>query len=102
MVVKANLPRYPDPSLVDGGRSPQSATFREAGKSFDFYTYMIMIFDSRVKLQRAADQFTRCNWTPFEGWKVKGKVRKVVLRGQVAFKDGKILAEQGYGRNVRE
>jgi len=50
---------------------------------------------------KAADQFTRCNWTPFEGWKVKGKVRKVVLRGQTAFEDGKILAEKGYGQNVR-
>ncbi|NWG33780.1 MAG: amidohydrolase family protein [Chloroflexi bacterium] len=50
---------------------------------------------------KAADQFTRCGWTPFDGWKVKGKVRKVVLRGQVAFEDGKVLAEQGYGRNVR-
>jgi len=51
---------------------------------------------------KAADQFTRCGWTPFEGWKVKGRVRKVVLRGKVAFEDGKVLAEQGYGRNVRE
>jgi carbamoyl-phosphate synthase/aspartate carbamoyltransferase/dihydroorotase len=50
---------------------------------------------------KADDQFTRCGWTPFEGWKVKGRVRKVVLRGQVAFEDGKILAEKGYGRNVR-
>jgi carbamoyl-phosphate synthase/aspartate carbamoyltransferase/dihydroorotase len=51
---------------------------------------------------RAADQFTRCGWTPFEGWKVRGKVRKVVLRGKTAFEDGKILVEAGYGRNVRE
>ena len=50
---------------------------------------------------KAADQFTRCNWTPFEGWRVKGKVTKVVLRGQVAFEDGKILVEKGYGQNVR-
>jgi carbamoyl-phosphate synthase/aspartate carbamoyltransferase/dihydroorotase len=50
---------------------------------------------------KASEQFTRCNWTPFEGWKVKGKVRKVVLRGQVAYEDGKIFAEQGYGRNVK-
>lgn len=50
---------------------------------------------------KAENQFTRCGWTPFEGWKVKGKVRKVVLRGKVAFEDGKVLAEQGYGRNVR-
>jgi dihydroorotase-like cyclic amidohydrolase len=50
---------------------------------------------------RAADQFTRCGWTPFEGWKVRGKVRKVVLRGKTAFENEKILVEQGYGKNVR-
>jgi carbamoyl-phosphate synthase/aspartate carbamoyltransferase/dihydroorotase len=50
---------------------------------------------------KAENQFTRCGWTPFEGWKVKGRVRKVVLRGKTAFEDGKILVEQGYGRNVR-
>ena len=51
---------------------------------------------------RAAQQFTRCGWTPFEGWKVKGKVRKVVLRGNTAFEDEKILAEPGYGENIRK
>ena len=50
---------------------------------------------------KAADQFTRCGWTPFEGWKVKGRVTRVVLRGRDAFKDGKVLAEQGFGKNVR-
>jgi hypothetical protein len=33
---------------------------------------------------------------------VKGKVRKVVLRGKTAFEHGKIQVEQGYGRNIRE
>ena len=51
---------------------------------------------------KAEDQFTHCGWTPFEGWKVKGKVTKVVLRGHTAFEDGKVLAEQGYGKNVRQ
>ena len=51
---------------------------------------------------KATDQFTRCGWTPFEGWRVKGKVRKVVLRGKTAFEDGKILVQPGYGRNVRD
>ena len=50
---------------------------------------------------KAADQFTRCGWTPFEGWQVKGRVRRVVLRGKTAFEDGKILIEAGFGRNVR-
>ncbi len=51
---------------------------------------------------KAENQFTRCGWTPFEGWKVKGKVRKVVLRGRTAFENGRILVEQGYGKNVKE
>jgi dihydroorotase-like cyclic amidohydrolase len=50
---------------------------------------------------KASDQFTRCGWTPFDGWKVKGKVKRVILRGREAFKDGKILVEPGYGKNVR-
>jgi hypothetical protein len=29
-------------------------------------------------------------------------VRKVVLRGETAFEDGKVLAKPGHGRNVRE
>lgn len=57
--------------------------------------------DAEYEIQ-AAKQFTRCGWTPFEGWKVRGKVRKVILRGQPAFEDGKILASLGYGRNVRQ
>ncbi len=49
----------------------------------------------------AADLHSRCGWTPFEGWQVKGRVRLVVLRGREAFRDGRVLAEPGYGRNVR-
>jgi carbamoyl-phosphate synthase / aspartate carbamoyltransferase / dihydroorotase len=51
---------------------------------------------------KAAGQFTRCGWTPFEGWQVKGRVRKVVLRGVEAYRDGKILVAPGFGRNVRD
>ena len=51
---------------------------------------------------RAADLHSRCGWTPFEGWKVKGRIRRVVLRGRDAFKDGKVAAENGFGRNVRD
>lgn len=37
-----------------------------------------------------AMQFTKSKWTPFEGMKVKGKVRRVVLRGEVAYIDGQV------------
>jgi carbamoyl-phosphate synthase/aspartate carbamoyltransferase/dihydroorotase len=59
--------------------------------------------DEKAEFQiRASEQFTRCGWTPFEGWSVRGKVRKVVLRGKTAFEDGKILVDPGYGKNTRK
>jgi carbamoyl-phosphate synthase/aspartate carbamoyltransferase/dihydroorotase len=50
----------------------------------------------------AAQTYTRCGWTPFEGWKVRGKVQQVVLRGQVVVQDGMILAKPGTGKNIRK
>jgi carbamoyl-phosphate synthase/aspartate carbamoyltransferase/dihydroorotase len=50
---------------------------------------------------RAANQQTRCGWTPFEGWQVRGRVRKVVLRGAEVFRDGAILVKPGFGRDIR-
>lgn len=49
----------------------------------------------------AKGTFTRCAWTPFEGWRVRGRVQRVVLRGKEVFKDGQLVGEPGYGRNLR-
>jgi dihydroorotase-like cyclic amidohydrolase len=50
---------------------------------------------------RSQELFTRCGWTPFEGWKVRGRVRRVVLRGREAFREGRVLVPPGFGRNLR-
>lgn len=51
---------------------------------------------------RAAESHTRCGWTPFEGRRVYGRVRRVVLRGAEAFVDGNVLAAPGTGKNLRD
>jgi carbamoyl-phosphate synthase/aspartate carbamoyltransferase/dihydroorotase len=50
---------------------------------------------------RAQDHHTRCGWTPFEGHRVYGRIRRVVLRGQDAYREGRVLAQPGSGRNLR-
>jgi dihydroorotase-like cyclic amidohydrolase len=50
---------------------------------------------------QAACNYTRCGWTPFEGWQVRGRVKRVVLRGQEAYQDGVVLARPGSGKNLR-
>jgi carbamoyl-phosphate synthase/aspartate carbamoyltransferase/dihydroorotase len=56
--------------------------------------------DARWEI-RADKTFTRCGWTPFEGMPVQGRVERVVLRGQDAYRDGKILAQPGSGQNIK-
>lgn len=47
---------------------------------------------------RNEDLKTKCGWSPFNGRKVAGRVKRVTLRGQVVYEDGKILAEPGSGK----
>jgi carbamoyl-phosphate synthase / aspartate carbamoyltransferase / dihydroorotase len=63
-------------------------------------TYVEIDPDERYEI-RASDMYSRCGWTPFEGWQVTGRVRRVVLRGTQVFCDGKVLAPPGFGQNLR-
>lgn len=50
----------------------------------------------------AANTFTRCGWTPFEGRKVVGRVNRVILRGREVFRGRQVLAQPGFGKNIRK
>jgi carbamoyl-phosphate synthase/aspartate carbamoyltransferase/dihydroorotase len=43
---------------------------------------------------------TKCGWTPFAGLTAGGRVRRVVLLGEVVYEDGRVLAEPGTGKIV--
>jgi len=50
---------------------------------------------------RGSELRSKCAWTPFEGWPVRGRVRGVFLRGRAAYREGRVLAPPGFGVNVR-
>ncbi len=47
-----------------------------------------------------AEMQTRAAWTPFEGWALRGRVERVVLRGREAYAHGRVTVEPGYGREI--
>lgn len=49
---------------------------------------------------RNENLFTKCKWSPFDGWKVKGKVKSVTIRGTKVFENDKILAKPGFGKII--
>jgi dihydroorotase (multifunctional complex type) len=64
-------------------------------------------FDADLVLIRLDEEYvlqkpwqTKSNWSPFEGWRVRGRLAQVYLRGHKVVSDGEIRAEPGLGREV--
>jgi len=48
----------------------------------------------------ASSLYTKCGWSPFEGRKLKGKVKCTIVNGKIAYENGEVLAPEGNGREV--
>ncbi|MBN1535515.1 MAG: hypothetical protein JW908_02200, partial [Anaerolineales bacterium] len=64
-------------------------------------TWIEVDMESTWEIQ-ASNMYTRCGWTPFEGRKVRGKIRRGILRGNLVYENGKVLAQPGSGLDVRQ
>ncbi|KAL3222593.1 hypothetical protein MRX96_028374 [Rhipicephalus microplus] len=62
-------------------------------------TYIEVDLDEEWTIPKAPT-YSRAGWTPFAGLKVRGQVRRVVIRGEVVFVDGQVLVEPGFGQDV--
>jgi dihydropyrimidinase len=61
----------------------------------------IVIFDpDETRTIRASDMHSACDYDPFEGWEVTGWPTITVLRGEIAYAKGHILARPGIGRLI--
>ncbi len=67
------------------GLTPQTDTWIEVDTSETF---------------KLKTRFSKCGWSPFDGWVVTGRVKRVILRDRLAFDNGVVLAPPGFGRNV--
>jgi dihydropyrimidinase len=59
----------------------------------------IVVFDPNVEhTMSAKTHHMKCDYSAYEGWKVKGKCRQTILRGTVAIDQGKALVRKGFGK----
>jgi dihydropyrimidinase len=62
----------------------------------------LVVFDpNRERTLSAADQYTNCDYNPYEGWTVRGFPRTVLLGGQMIVDDSKFLDGSGTGQFVK-
>ncbi|KAI4473730.1 hypothetical protein M0804_015210 [Polistes exclamans] len=64
-------------------------------------TYIEVDLDDEWVIPEAMP-FSKAQWTPFAGMKVRGSVHRVVLRGEVAYVEGQVLVNPGFGQDIRE
>ena len=59
----------------------------------------IVVFDpNQSHTISAKTHHMKCDYSAYEGWKVKGKCRTTILRGTVAVDQGKALVGKGFGK----
>jgi dihydropyrimidinase len=62
----------------------------------------IIIFDPHEKHTLSAKtHHMNVDYSGYEGWEMTGKVKTVLLRGQVAIDNGKCLLQKGYGKFIK-
>lgn len=61
----------------------------------------IIVDESEEWTVRGSKLQTKCKWSPFEGWKLKGRVKKVYIRNKLVFENGKFLVSPGFGKVVK-
>jgi len=57
----------------------------------------IEIDDSEEYTIRNSDLKTKCKWSPFAGWKIRGRIKKVYIKGKKVFENGTVFASPGSG-----
>lgn len=62
----------------------------------------ILIFDPNEEhVLSAKSHHMNVDYSSYEGWKVKGKTKMVILRGTVAIEDGALKVAPGYGQFIK-
>lgn len=62
----------------------------------------IVIFDPHEQhTLSAATHHMNVDYSAYEGWPITGKVKTVILRGQVAIDNGQCLVKKGYGKFIK-
>lgn len=64
-------------------------------------TYTEVDMDENYEL-RKENLKTKCNWSPYEGWRFYSKIKSVYIRGTKVAENGNILVKPGFGKNVMD
>ncbi len=103
-----NINHLTHPTLLKGGRGDLTAGAgilpapkHSSDATFNDKTHIVIDESEEYTIQNQ-NLFTKSKSTPFNGYKVKGKIKKVYIRGTKVFEAGKILIQPGFGKIIQQ
>jgi len=67
----------------------------------DYWADLVVIDIKQEHKVDSSKFFSKAKYSPFDGWKVKGKPLKTFVNGQLVYDEGEIVAKPGTGQIVR-
>jgi len=62
----------------------------------------LVVFDPKDSWHITSDSLlSKCGWSPYEGWTLRGKILGTFVRGEQVYWDGEIIVKPGYGERIQ-
>ncbi len=61
---------------------------------------VVVVDPQREKVLSNEGLYTKVQWSPYAGWKVKGAPVLTLVRGKIVAQEGKVLGEPGHGKFI--
>lgn len=91
--------------IVELTSKKQSELFNITGRGFidkNFAADLVIIDLKKTQKIENHNLFTKCKWSPFNGWKLRGKIESTIVNGKIVFEEEHILNEnRGIGSEVK-
>lgn len=104
LLTQVNKGRLTIPDLVRLTSEKPAEIFHLKGRgSLDdgYYADLVVVDMHREYRIESSRFYSKAKYSPFDGWKVKGKPIKTFVNGQLAMDEGEVVAKAGVGKIVR-
>ncbi len=66
----------------------------------NYYADLLIIDYKKEGIIKQEEFYSKSKFTPFDGFKYKGDIDTVILRGEIVYYDNEIIGKKGYGKYI--
>lgn len=104
LLTQVNKGRLTIPDLVRSTSEKPAEIFHLKGRGDlgeGYYADLVVVDMHREYRIESSRFYSKAKYSPFDGWKIKGKPIKTFVNGQLVMDEGEIVAKLGVGKIIR-